>query len=233
MKVGVDGVLLGAWAYSEGATRVLDVGTGTGLITLMLAQRTAQARIDAVEIDAAAYRQALCNVNNSPWSDRIRLFHADFIDFATQTTPERRSIAGYDLIVSNPPYFVASLKSPDQQRTTARHSDSLPHAQLIMGACKLLRPYGRMAVILPVEETLRFALEAQSHGLNCVRRLNVQAHAGKSVHRVLSEWTMEPNTCDEQTLCIETGIRHQYTAEYELLTKDFYLDKEDRIRKDR
>lgn len=140
MKVGTDGVLLGAWAGTESCNRILDIGTGTGLIALMLAQRS-KAVIDAIDIDADACLQAQENAESSPFAGRINVRHCALADFAQAATNL------YDLIVSNPPYFVDSLKCPDRQRNTARHTDTLTLEDLLQDSRKLLAPQGRIALI--------------------------------------------------------------------------------------
>ena len=171
MRVGTDGVLLGAWCDSAPAGgRMLDVGTGTGVIALILAQRNPSARIDAVEIDEGSCLDAEGNFAASPWADRLTLYRRPFADFAAGCTVR------YDRIVSNPPYFVASLKSPDPARTAARHAESLSYADLAAGAARLLVPSGRLSVILPAETACDFAASALNEGLYQVRALAGQGY---------------------------------------------------------
>ncbi|MDP2113785.1 MAG: methyltransferase, partial [Bacteroidota bacterium] len=144
MKVGVDGVLLGVWANVSGAKRILDIGTGTGLIALMMAQRNADARIDAVEIEPDAFQEAVYNIQQSPWNERIQIELCSFQEFAGKAGLK------YDLIVSNPPYFTNGHKAPLENRATARHSDSLSLGDLISGAIGLLNETGKIALVLPV-----------------------------------------------------------------------------------
>ena len=143
MKVGTDGVLLGAWAPADGAERILDVGTGTGLIALQLAQRNPHARITAIEIDATAAGQAAENVSRSLWTDRVEVVCRDFRDYQ----PENR----FDLIVSNPPYFIDALKCPDEQRCTARHAGNLNYDLLFRRSASLLKEQGVVSIIIPAE----------------------------------------------------------------------------------
>jgi len=223
MKVGVDSVLLGAWASSDHAVRILDVGTGTGLLALMMAQRYPDAEIDAVEIDAEACRQAIENTANSPWGNRIQLICDDFINYAKQC-PLR-----YDLIISNPPYFTASLKPSDTKRNIARHNDSLPHSCLLSGSASLLTSAGVLAIVLPPAEALKIIDEAAAYGLFVQRTLHVQTLPSKPVYRMLVELSKTPlRFCGEATemsLCIEKSDRSGETDEYRQLTKEFYLDK--------
>ena len=150
MKVGTDGVLLGAWTSVENTRSILDVGCGTGLISLMLAQRC-QAIIDALDIDPAACMQARENADRSPFGQRLQVIHRPFADCVT----EFAGIRQYDCIVSNPPYFINSLKCPDKQRNQARHTDTLSLDELISGSKQLLSPGGRLCLILPFDPYCR------------------------------------------------------------------------------
>ena len=225
MKVGVDSVLLGAWACVDHSSlltlhpslRILDVGAGTGLLALMTAQRYPDAAIDAVEIDSEAYRQAIENVADSPWHSRIRLICDDFINYAGHC-PMR-----YDLIISNPPYFTASLKSADTKRNIARHNDSLPHRSLLSGAAKLLASAGVLAIVLPPAGALTFIDKAAAFGLFVKRMLHVQSIPSKPVYRMLVELSKSEHPQNNQILCIEKADRSDYTEEYKQLTKEFYL----------
>lgn len=217
MKVGTDSVLLGAWAGVENAHNILDIGTGTGLLALMAAQRNLLATIDAVEIDVDAYNQAVINVDNTTWADRINLFNLPFQAYTMQCNKT------YDVILSNPPYFNNSFKSPSNQRTQARHTDTLPFADIVTGVQKLLHANGIFVVVLPVTESEQFTQLANADGLYCKRRLMVKPNSDKAVVRVLSEFTKTPCLAMETELCIETGERHIYTYDYKRLTKDFYL----------
>ncbi|MDR0567144.1 MAG: methyltransferase [Prevotellaceae bacterium] len=219
MKVGTDGVLLGAWVNVDGgqAQRLLDVGCGTGLIAIMLAQRAPLAQVDAVEVEEMAYRQAMQNAVDSGWESRLRLFHGSFNELA------QRSPVRYDLIVSNPPYFKQSLLSPNEKRNAARHANELTHEGLIGGSLRLLAEHGRLAVVLPYVEGCVFIALAASAGLYCARKLNVSTKRGKPVKRLLMELSRKKQPLDEQNLYIEDAPPNSYTSEYKALTKDFYL----------
>ncbi len=218
MKVGTDGVLLGAWADINGANSFLDIGTGTGLIAIMLAQRTTDlSNIDAVEIDNSSYQQAVNNFEDCPWSDRIEAHHASFQDFASQKTKK------YDLIVSNPPYFINSLKAKDESRTQARHTDGLPFEDLIEGTKNLLNPDGKFSVILPVAEGDYFIRLARIAGFSLSKRVEVLPNPGKPAKRLLIELTLANSDTLEIQLCVENGQRHVYSPEYIELCKDYYL----------
>jgi tRNA1Val (adenine37-N6)-methyltransferase len=216
MKVGTDGVLLGAWAGCENANQVLDIGTGTGLIALMIAQRS-QATIDAIEIDENACLQAQENFQRSPWSRRITLLHKSFQEYAEETNKK------YDLIVSNPPYFQNSLHAADEQRTKARHNRELELSDILEGTSKLLTNDGKLSIILPYIEGVMFIANASDKGLYCVRQTNVLPTPKASVKRLLLEFQKQKKTLVDQDLVIELDKRHEYSEKYIELTKDFYL----------
>lgn len=219
MKVGTDGVLLGAWADVSEDRRLLDVGTGTGVIALMLAQRTGpDVRVDAVEIEEGAARQAGENFRLSPWKDRLSLWRQDFRIFARE-----RAEAAYDHIVSNPPYFIGSLKSGDLCRTVARHAELLPYGDLIEGANRLLGEGGRLTAVFPYEEAHVFIALAAGKGFYCRRRLEVRGVARKPVKRVLLEFRRERGEVAEDALVIGGTEPDGYSAKYKALTRDFYL----------
>lgn len=217
MKVGTDGVLLGAWCDVSCASEILDVGTGTGLIALMLAQRNSSAKICGIEIDNDAAKQALENVNGSPWSDRVKIENVSFQDFTLST--ER----SFDLIVSNPPYFCNSLKNPDGRKSTARHTDDLPFEDLLECSAKLLKNNGKLAVVLPVTEGNLFVKLAGNVGLSCSKRVEVCPKPNSDPKRLLLEFTKSKTETKTDTLVIETETRHCYSPEFKNLTKDFYL----------
>lgn len=214
MKVGTDGVLLGAWCSCRDVRRIADVGAGTGLISLMCAQRNGDATIDAIEIDHSAAECARANIARSAWSERIRVIESAIQDF---TTEER-----YDLIVSNPPYFSETLQSPDPSRATARHNCSLPHRYLIAAAQRLLTPEGRLSLILPSDEARRFAMQAVAAGLHLRRRCEVATKPAAAPKRTMSEWSLNggESTIEQLTLANADGERSE---EYRRLTEEFYL----------
>lgn len=216
MKVGTDGVLLGAWADCENSKSILDVGTGTGLIALMLAQRS-NAQIDAIEIDQNACEQAADNVDKSLWKDRIHVINQSLQDYKKQTDKK------YDLIVSNPPYFQNSLYAPDQNRTNARHNSSLEYDDILESASGLLSENGTLNLILPYLEGTMFILKASEKGFYCVRQTNVLPNPGKQPKRLLLEFKREKKPLVEQEIIIELNKRHEYSEAYKNLTKDFYL----------
>ena len=218
MKVGTDGVLLDAWVNIDKAKSFLDIGTGTGLIAIMLAQRTNDdSKIDAIEIDNSSYQQAVNNFDDCSWSDRIKAFHTSFQDFVSNTSSK------YDCIVSNPPYFINSLKAKDESRTQARHADGLPFEDLIEGAKNLLNPEGKFSVILPVQEGNIFIRIARIAGFSLSKKIEVLPNPGKIAKRLLIELTLTNSKTIESQLCVENGQRHVYSPEYIELCKDFYL----------
>ena len=216
MKVGIDGVLLGVWTPVEDVKTILDVGTGTGLIALMLAQRS-QAEITGIDIEPHAVQQATENVRNSPWSNRITIIENSFQDFSTCSNQH------FDLIVSNPPYFVDSLKAPSDNRTAARHTDTLAHEELILSAKSLLTKTGRICIILPVNEGLRCMNFAEQNQLFCTKSVKIFPKPGAIAKRLLLEFSLVPEAKIESELIIESDIRHHYSPEFTELAKDFYL----------
>ncbi|MDR0659887.1 MAG: methyltransferase [Prevotellaceae bacterium] len=219
MKVGTDSVILGAWTAVDASkkTQALDIGGGGGILAIMLAQRSTNIYIDGVEIDKSAFIQAQENVNLCPWSDRICLYNEPFQEFAKQ------HLQAYDLIISNPPYFIQSLTSPDEQRSIARHSNSLNQDDLLKGVLNILKPDGRFAVVFPINEGFLFINKAEEKGLYCNRKTSVKANPKKEAKRLLLELSRTKTAVEETELCIDTGVRHQYSPEYIELTKDFYL----------
>lgn len=211
MKVGTDGVLLGAWVDTRGADRILDIGTGTGVIALMMAQRSEAQTIVGVDIDAVATARANSNFSLSPWSTRLMACNSPVQQFDGEK---------FDLIVSNPPYFTDSLLCPDSRRTLARHTTELSLIDLDDAVQRLLADGGRFALILPTEQMERYiALSA----LTVVRRCDVYSYPGGEVKRVMAELSRGAQMATEtQNIDIYTEKR-DYSAEYRELTKDFYL----------
>ena len=213
MKVGTDGVLLGAWTSVDGAQRILDIGTGTGLVALMLAQRS-RAFIIALEIDGAAVGQAMENVSHSPWQDRIEVVEADFRHYTSTTL--------FDVIVSNPPYFADSLKCPDRQRNTARHDNELTYEDLLEGVSRLLSATGEFTVIIPADVSEKVKEIALDYSLYPYKQLNIITTPGLSPKRCLITFKFQNQKCLTENMVIELA-RHEYSPEYIELTKDYYL----------
>ncbi len=215
MKVGTDGVLLGAWVDIAAANTVLDVGTGSGVIALMLAQRTStETQIDAIEIDKSSAGQAHENVQQSPWAKKMMVHHSSLQGF--------HSSKKYDLIVSNPPYFNNSLPPPERARAGARHTDTLPHHELLAHSKQLLAPTGRLAVILPFAEGKAFISMASITGLFCVRQCSFYSRQGKPQERWLLEFALEPRTIKTEKLLLFADDNNR-SEDYKDLTRDFYL----------
>ena len=213
MKVGTDGVLLGSWAYSNQSNNILDVGCGTGLIALMLAQRNLKSTITALDIDELSSKEAQVNINNCPWGRRISIINSSFQDFTTNIK--------FDLIVSNPPFF-PSRKSEDR-RTIARHANSLSFQELIQNSVELLSPAGILAVIIPKNSEVVFGEIAKSCKLFCSRLCYVKGNEASEAKRVLMGFSFVKNITKEEHLIIET-TRHNYTEKYINLCQQFYIN---------
>ena len=220
MPVNSDGVLLGAWVDVAGTERALDIGTGTGVIALMLAQRLPGAQIDAVEIDPAAAEQARENMANCRFADRLHVYADSVQDFS------RLAEHSYDLIVSNPPFFTGGTLSDNQDRSGVRHTVKLPHGDLLQAVRRLLAPSGRLALILPHIEGLRFIEMATSYGLHLRRQTALYPRADKPVERVLIELSKAEGGTEKDELVMYAGEKgNTYTGAYQKLTEDFYLDR--------
>lgn len=216
MKVGTDGVMLGAWTDCENVKNILDIGTGTGLIALMLAQRS-DAEIHAIEIDDDACEQAKENVTKSPWSNQIQISNIPLQTYMNEANSK------YDLIVSNPPYFQNSLFASDEKRTDARHNSNFELEDLINITEKLLNDNGNLSIILPYLEATMFILQAAEKGLYCVRQTKVLPKPGREPKRLLLEFMKIKKPLVEQEIIIELNKRHEYSEAYKNLTKDYYL----------
>lgn len=216
MKVGTDGVLLGAWAPTENATSILDIGTGTGLIALMLAQRADAQQIDAIEIEDDAFEQAVDNFENSDWADRLFCYHASLQEFADEME------AQYDLIVSNPPFYTDDFESPNNQRSLARFESALPFEELIASCVKLLAKNGQLALIIPFKEEEKVVKIALKNKLFPQKITRVKGTINTEIKRSLLLFSFQENQPIIDELIIEIS-RHQYTDAYKALVKDFYL----------
>ena len=218
MKVGTDGVLLGAWApINSPIYSILDIGTGTGLIALMLAQRTNAGQIDAIEIDDNAYLQCVENFDQSSWTERLFCYHAGLDELIEDPEDE------YDLIVCNPPFYSEDYKTPDESRNRARFQDSLPFEELVEAADLLLSENGILAIIIPYKEENKFIKIAKDFELYLQKITHVKGTPETEIKRSLMAFSRDENsnhTIDE--LIIEIS-RHNYTEDYKELTKDFYL----------
>lgn len=218
MKVGTDGVFIGAWCLLDGGEqRILDVGTGTGLIALMAAQRASEAIIDAMEIDPASAAQAQRNVSASPWSERINIYCSSFQDFSFGCACK------YDHVVSNPPFFINSLKPDNPSRHVSRHTTELPYEDLIAGVCRVIKPQGIFSTIFPFNEANLFVAMAAVEGLYCTRRTDIYSVAGGPLKRVALEFSLERRSCELDSIVIGDNSSGGYTEEYRRLTSGFYL----------
>lgn len=213
-KVGTDGVLLGAYADLNGVTNILDIGSGTGLLSIMLAQRC-EAMITAIEPDHDSFIQSCENVNLVKWQKRIKIVNSDLQNFNSDN--ER-----FDLIVTNPPYFCDSLKSPDPRKSAARHNDSLTTVEILTGVKRLLKDDGRLQLILPYVEGNVFIADASRYGFYCNNILKIRPLPESEIRRLILTFTRTKKIPVEKFLTIEHG-RHQFTDDYINLTKDFYL----------
>ncbi len=215
MKVGTDGVLLGAWAESYNPHYILDIGTGTGLIALMMAQRFADASIDAIEIDPDSASEAADNVSASPWSRRIRIIQSDFLIWES-TVP-------YDLILCNPPYFKNSLLPPRADRSTARHEHSLPLPALISKSSELLSADGSLAIVVPADRLTEVEQASRASCLYLTKILQVRGTRKAPVKRILIRLDKHSTPVEIKELVIEPEQRGVYSEEYRRLVHDFYL----------
>ncbi|WP_405267831.1 tRNA1(Val) (adenine(37)-N6)-methyltransferase [Cellulophaga sp. Ld12] len=224
MKIGTDGVLLGAWASVNNSMHtILDIGTGTGVIALMLAQRSIADTIEAIELDGDAFEQCTDNFEASEWGDRLFCFHAgfdEFVDEYTEEEPEEAEL--YDLIVSNPPFYSEEVSSGNDARDQARQNSSLPFDELVSGVSKLLSPTGVFATIIPYKEEENFIALALENNLFPNRITQVRGTENTEIKRSLLEFSSTESEYTPKELIIELE-RNVYTKEYIELTKDFYL----------
>lgn len=214
MKVGTDGVLLGAWADVEGATTALDIGTGSGLIALMLAQRNATLRVWGIDIDTAAVEQAKENAERSPWADRIEVLQADFCHVARSQT--------FSLIVSNPPFHAEDTPNPDQARNAARHTSALPIPVLMRNAAALLEGQGRFCLIVPTTLAAEVIGEGAANHLYLSRRTDVKTTPAKPAKRSLLEFRLYASPTEHSVLHLQDDHGGRSEA-YSALTEAFYL----------
>jgi tRNA1Val (adenine37-N6)-methyltransferase len=215
-KVGTDGVLLGAYADISSAKRILDIGTGTGLIALMLAQRCG-ASITAIEPDSDSFIQACTNIEECKWGNRIKAENISLQNFFPGDDK-------FDLIVTNPPYFSDSLKNPDAGKAAARHNFLLGNDDLFKGARRLISEDGKFQIILPYAEAYVFIAEAQAYGFYCNDILKIKPLPASQIRRMILTFSTNRQKATEKFLTIETGKRYAFSDDYISLTKDFYLN---------
>lgn len=217
MKIGTDSVLLGAWASIKNKPfSILDIGAGTGILSLMLAQRSQAELIDAIEIDDDAYEQCVDNFEQSPWGDRLFCYHASLEEFVDEIEDT------YDLIICNPPFYSEDYKTDNQQRDLARFQDAMPFDHLLESISILLNPEGIFSLIIPFNEEEAFISLASKYLLTPSKILRVKGNSKAEIKRSLIEFSFyeHPLKIDDLTIEVE---RHQYTQKYKALTKDFYL----------
>lgn len=218
MKVGTDGVLLGAWAKIDNSVNsILDIGSGTGLIALMMAQRSFCELIDAVELNDEAYVQSVENFEQSDWADRLFCYHASFQELVNEMDDEE-----YDLIISNPPFYTSTYKELENGRAMARHSESLTYKELLLGVANLLAKNGSCAFIIPFSEEGNFISIAKELELYPNRLTRVKGTENSKIKRSLIQLSSSSALVEENELTIELD-RHIYTNDYIKLVKDFYL----------
>ena len=218
MKIGTDGVLLGAWIKIPYDTEsILDIGTGTGLIALQMAQRSEAETIDALEIESKAFEQAVENFENSLWADRLFCYHASLMEFKEEIDEQ------YDLIVSNPPYFNDTFKDLKEERALARHTHKLSYKELLASTDKLLSPSGSCAFIIPFKEESNFLSLAALNELYPIRMTRVRGTEQSDIKRSLIQLSRHSDQVIPEELIVEKS-RHIYTDKYISLVKDFYIN---------
>ena len=217
MKIGTDGVLLGAWtSVKHNPFSVLDIGSGTGILSLMIAQRSHAEQIEAIEIDDDAYEQCSENFENSPWNDRLFCYHASLLEFVEEVED------AFDLIICNPPFYSEDYKTENKSRDLARFNDAMPFKHIIYAVAHLLAEDGLFSIVIPRKEEDDFVALANTIGLFPQRILHVRGNPDTEVKRSLIEFSYTENEVETSELIIETE-RHNYTKDYINLTKDFYL----------
>tara|TARA_B110001469_G_C9542929_1_gene269562 strand:- start:96 stop:764 length:669 start_codon:yes stop_codon:yes gene_type:complete len=220
MKIGTDGVLLGAWcSLKESTKKILDVGSGTGVISLMLAQRFNNATIDSVELENNAHKQSVENFERSVWADRLFCFHSTFQDFANELKEDGET---YDLIISNPPFYTDNVKNNNRARNKARSTSFLSFVELISGVSKILSNQGEFTTIIPFKEEVKFIEISKQNKLFLNKICRVKGNNNSDIKRSLLTFSFYKKKLDENNLIIETS-RHLYTDEYINLTKNFYI----------
>jgi len=217
MKIGTDSVLLGSWACVNNCPiSILDIGAGTGVLSLMLAQRSQAQVIDALEIDNEAYEQCVENFEASIWSDRLFCYHASLEEFTEEIVDK------YELIISNPPFYSEDYKSNNSKRDLARFTDAMPFNHLLFNVNKLLSENGMFCVIIPFKEETNFIALAKNFNLYLNSVLRVKGNPTSQFKRSLLTFSYEKTVLEQDILIIETS-RHQFTEKYINLTKEFYL----------
>jgi len=216
MKVGTDAVLLGAWTNIKNAKNMLEIGTGSGIISLMLAQRS-EARIEAIDIDKSSIDQAIENFKISPWNERLKATYYSLKNFIKDNKNK------YDLIVSNPPFFIDSLKSPDKNKTRSKHTDELSYSDLIQGLLYFLSPQGRSCLILPHTESKSFINLARIENLHLNKQLLIKPKKNKIANRILMEFSFIKTAIEENEIYLREED-NSFSADYKKLCEDYYFN---------
>jgi tRNA1Val (adenine37-N6)-methyltransferase len=217
MKVSTDSILLGAWTdIPTSCPQVLDIGTGSGILALMLAQRTSKSMITAIEIDQEAYQLAAGNFEQSKWADRLAAMNCSLQDFSSDKT--------FDLIICNPPFFSGGVLSESPQKMVARHTQKLSHQDLLFNVKRLLSPEGLFSLVLPYVEGMRFIELANNFNLYCTHEMNVRGSENKPIERLLLTFSRNEKAKVIDSIVIEMEQRHKYSPEYIALTQAFYLN---------
>lgn len=214
MKIGTDGILLGAWTKTSNYKNGLDIGTGTGVISLMLCQRIIEIQMDSIENSAGALKDAAINIKNSCWNKRINLINENFQNFI----PKKK----YDLIISNPPFFSKSLRPENSERLMARHQEDLNFEDILKFSHKYLDTNGSLNLILPYSQKDKVHHLSRKYGLYIIRQCIVSPKPNKKPHRILMEFSFNNIETKNENLIIEENGRHQYSEDYKKLTREFY-----------
>ncbi|MEO5581230.1 MAG: methyltransferase domain-containing protein [Saprospiraceae bacterium] len=218
MKVGTDGVLVGVWAELGGVSKTLDIGTGTGVISLILAQRlSGKSEIHSIDVDDKAIVQSTNNFKNSPWPENFVVHHSSIQDFAMNSNDR------FDLIISNPPFFTGGLLSENNDRNDVRHTIKLPHGDLLLAVSKLLKSEGSLAIILPYLQGLRFIEISESYRLYPFRITEVKSRMDKTIERLLIQFRKGKSMVLQNEIIIHSE-GDEFSSEYKSLTRDFYLN---------
>lgn len=216
MKVGTDAVLLGAWTETKHSKTILEIGTGSGIISLMIAQRS-KAKIEAIDIDEDTVKQANENFQKAEWKERLNAFHYSLNDFKKEQSNK------YDLIISNPPFFIDSLKSPNKNKTLSKHSDELSYADLIQGLIHFLSPSGKACIILPYTESKSFINLARIENLYLTKQLLIKPKKDKVANRILMEFSFTKTQVLENEIYLRE-VDNSFSDEYKKLSKEYYLN---------
>ena len=214
MKIGTDGILLGAWTKTSNYKNGLDIGTGTGVISLMLCQRIIEIQMDSIEYSAGALKDAAINIKNSCWKNRINLINENFQNFI----PKKK----YDLIISNPPFFSKSLRPENSERLKARHQEDLNFEDILKFSQKYLKTNGSLNLILPYDQKEKVHYLSRKYELFIIRQCLVSPKPEKKPHRILMEFSLNNIETQNENLIIEENGRHQYSKDYKKLTREFY-----------